>query len=123
MVAVTGPHGGITWYPSDALVVDRIDGFSPGDILQNRRHAGTVVQHQGNGVYYLLIGTGFGAWATASPSVLMGNKMPVERRGEYAMACLCDAQGAIGWIPSDQVKVIQIQGQSPSEALAVGTRE
>lgn len=118
MVAVTGPRGGVTWYPSEALIVDRVDGFAPGDILHHQRKVGTVVQHQQSGVYYLLLGTGFGAFATARPGLIMGNQMPIEKRGEYAMVCLCDATGAIGWMPSDAVKVLQVHGQTLNEALA-----
>lgn len=117
MVAVTGPNGGIAWYRSEALVVVSIDDHTPAHILHHQREVGTVVQHLRTGAFYLLVGTGFGAFATARPSALMGNTRPIQSQGQQAMVCVCDDRGDIGWMPSQEVAVFQVDGCSVEQAL------
>ena len=117
MLAVTGPNGAIAWYRSESLVVVSVDDHRPADILHHQREIGTVLQHLPSGAFYLLIGTGFGAFASARPSALMGNTRPVQTQGQQAMVCVCDDQGHIGWMPSPQVAVFQVDGRSVEQAL------
>ncbi len=117
MVAVTGPNGAIAWYRSESLVVVSVDDHTPADILHHQREVGTVIQQLRTGAFYLLLGTGFGAFASARPSALMGNTRPVETRGQQAMVCVCDDRGNIGWMPSHEVAIFQVDGHSVDEAL------
>lgn len=78
----------------------------------------TIVEEVNSRQRYVVIGTGFGAYNAVSPHVLLGSLSPNREKGEYTMICVCDAYGAVGWLYSDSVRVVSVDGQHPTELLS-----
>ena len=77
----------------------------------------TIVKHIESGDKYILLGTGFGAYKATRPSLFFGNWAPAEEGGQVTMVAVCNAEGQIGWIHSDELEVIEVDGTSPVELL------
>ena len=78
---------------------------------------GIIVEHKDAGKKYILLGTGFGAFKASRPSVFFGDWLPKEESGELTMVAVCDDQGQIGWIRSEELTVVQVEGRRPAEML------
>ena len=76
-----------------------------------------IVKHIESGEKYLLLGTGFGAYKATRPSVFFGSLLPKEEAGQVTMVAVSNAQGQIGWIHSNELQVVQVDGISPGELL------
>ena len=76
----------------------------------------TVVRHV-NGVRYVLLGTGFGAFQSKKPNWFLGDLMADTSEGQCSMACICDATGTIYWVDSSQLFVESVDGKPASEIL------
>ncbi len=72
----------------------------------------TIVVHERTGNRYALIGTGFGAFKASRPSFFGGNLFPHEEEGQVPIAAVCDKNGVIRWLLTDELKVIAINGES-----------
>lgn len=72
----------------------------------------TVVKHTDSGNKYILLGSGFGAYQSKKPNWLFGNYMSDTDEGQYAMVCVCDSEGKVGWIESSNVVVETVDGQA-----------
>lgn len=72
----------------------------------------TMVTHTPTGTKYALLGTGFGAYQSKKPNWFFGDLMADTTEGQYAMVCVCDCNGKIGWLESSEVIVESIDGQS-----------
>jgi hypothetical protein len=77
----------------------------------------TIVEHTRTGDRYILLGAGHARWATSRPHRVWQDISPVEQQGDESIVCLCDAQGTIGWAKPENLKVISVDGQTPSDAL------
>tara|TARA_R110002073_G_scaffold118918_3_gene258919 strand:+ start:2761 stop:3012 length:252 start_codon:yes stop_codon:yes gene_type:complete len=77
----------------------------------------TIIQHTPTGGHYILIGTGYGQWASSRPNRLLGDISPTDQRGEQHLLCVCDEEGHIFWTSSDDAKVVAVGNQSPTHAL------
>jgi len=77
----------------------------------------TIVIHYATNQKFVLVGAGFGAFQSKKPNWLMGNLMSDTSEGQYAMSCVCDQHGDIGWVESSQLTVVSVDGVSPSELL------
>lgn len=78
----------------------------------------TIVRVKSTGEKGILVGTGFGAFKAARPSLLFGNLAPTEQAGELPTAAIADAKGSIRWAYTDDVEVLTVDGVSPRQALA-----
>ncbi|MEM7271762.1 MAG: hypothetical protein AAF962_08550 [Actinomycetota bacterium] len=78
----------------------------------------TIVEEVTSGNRYVLLGAGFGAYNAVSPHVLLGSLAPNREKGEYTMICVCDAYGQVGWLYSESVRVVSVDGQLPTELLS-----
>lgn len=76
-----------------------------------------IVKHEALGIEYVLIGTGYSFYKDSIPSPLGGSFFPDVEEGEVKMVAVCDALGAISWLPTDEVKVISIDGILVSQIL------
>ncbi len=76
------------------------------------------VRHKESGKRFLLVGAGFGAWASARPDRILGNILPAEEKGTLPRVAICDAEGNIEWVRSDEVSVVEIDGATPADLLA-----
>ena len=77
----------------------------------------TIVEHTATGKKYLLLGTGFGAYKATRPSLFFGNLAPSEEEGISPMTAVCNDNGKILWINSHEMKVIEVDGVKPGQAL------
>ena len=77
----------------------------------------TIVKHVKTGQRYLLLGSGFGAYQSKKPNWFWGDLMADLEEGQYAMVCVCDQAGRIGWLESSQVAVESVDGMAVSEAF------
>ena len=77
----------------------------------------TIVMHKASGTKYVLLGTGFGAFKASRPSVFFGNLLPDEESGELTMVAVCDSKGNIGWIHSEELIVVEVDGKAPGEMV------
>jgi len=64
----------------------------------------TFVEHRMSGELFVLIGSGFGAYQSAKQGEMRPDK------GNYPMVCVCDRMGTLGWLRSESIKVINIDG-------------
>jgi hypothetical protein len=78
----------------------------------------TIVQHKQTKGLFVLIGTGFGAWHSSRPDVLFGDVALSGDTGSTALVAVAGVTGEVGWVPSDQVVVVSIDGKTPHEHLS-----
>ena len=72
----------------------------------------TIVKHTETGDKYVLLGSGFGAYQSKKPNWLFGDLMADTAEGQYAMICVCNPEGRIGWLESSKVIVDTVDGQA-----------
>ena len=77
----------------------------------------TIVVHKTNGARYVVVGSGYGAWESKSPSFWWGNLAPTISSGGIALVAVCDERGEIGWLPSHELLAVEIDGKSPQAWL------
>ena len=77
----------------------------------------TIVRSKKNQQKFVLLGSGFGAYQSKKPNWFFGDLMADTDQGQYAMVCVCDASGRIGWLESSDVEVVSVEGQSPGSIL------
>ena len=65
---------------------------------------------------FAMLGSGFGAYQSKKPNWFFGDLMADTDEGQYAMICVCTAEGKIGWLDSSDVVVESIDGQ-PVESV------
>ena len=75
----------------------------------------TIVERKDTHERFVLIGTGFGMAHASQPGVIFGSLLPDEKESEETMLCIADRDGEIAWVPSDRMRVIEIDGKSPGE--------
>jgi hypothetical protein len=67
----------------------------------------TVVMHKESETNYLLVGTGYGMWATDKPGFMgLGDF----KDGYVSVVFVCDASGTIGRFPADELVVVSVDG-------------
>jgi len=78
----------------------------------------TIVRHTNNGIRYVLLGSGFGAFQSKKPNWFLGDLMADTTEGQHAMSCICDDSGQIYWVESAQLVVESVDGKSAYELLS-----
>ena len=76
-----------------------------------------VVEEKKTGERYVLLGTGFGAYQSMKEGIFFGDLLPDIDKGQFAMVCVSNGDGKIGWFKSHEVRVITIDGRSPGDLL------
>jgi hypothetical protein len=77
----------------------------------------TIVVHRPSGHRYVLIGSGYGAWATSTPGVFFGNLAPREQGNQATLIAVTGVNGEIGWVPSNELLVVSVDGKTPQQIL------
>ncbi|MDJ0833581.1 MAG: hypothetical protein QNJ69_08685 [Gammaproteobacteria bacterium] len=72
----------------------------------------TIVKHTESGEKYVLLGSGFGAYQSKKPNWFFGDLMADTDEGQYAMICVCNSEGQIGWLESSKVVVDTVDGKA-----------
>ncbi|MCG8501252.1 MAG: hypothetical protein MJB12_12685 [Firmicutes bacterium] len=73
------------------------------------------VKHRSTGKIYILLGTGLGAYKATRPGLFFGNLLPEEESGTLERAAVCDESGNIGWCPTTELCVYEIDGKKIEE--------
>lgn len=83
----------------------------------------TVVEHKPTGRRFLLIGAGYGMFASSRPSFIGGALFPTTSEETMPLIAVTDATGQIGWLASSDLRVVRIDGVKPGvvEGLSVLT--
>ena len=76
---------------------------------------GVIVRHNRSDKEYVLVGAGFGAYTSATPSLIPGNLFPAEDEGTLPGGALCDEDGRIEWVLLEEITVLSIDGEAPEE--------
>jgi hypothetical protein len=77
----------------------------------------TIVRSKKNNDRFVLLGSGFGAYQSKKPHVFFGNWIADTDEGQYAMVCVCNAEGQIGWLDSSAVVVESVDGRAVEALL------
>jgi hypothetical protein len=80
-----------------------------------------IVKHMDTNKRYILLGTGYGLAESARPSMIFGDFIPTEKSSCHQMLCVCDAMGAVAWLPSKDVKVVEVDGVKVEEHPSIST--
>ena len=75
-----------------------------------------IVLHRETGLRFVLIGTGYGMYKSSMPGVV-GHLTPIEDRGEKGLVAVCDSKGTIHWCDSQDLRVVSVDGKTPTELL------
>jgi len=75
------------------------------------------VEHKETHDLFVLISGGFGAYQSAIPNGTGGAK---ENTRTFALVCLCDREGNIGWLDSSKLKVIHVDGTDIKDLSDLG---
>ena len=78
----------------------------------------TIIQYTKTGNHYILLGAGYGQWASARPNRVLGDLFAHEQKGDQHILCVCDPDGKIYWVHPDDAFVVATDNQSPALALS-----
>ena len=76
-----------------------------------------VVEEIKTGKRFVLLGTGFGAYQSMNSNVMFGEIISDVDKGQFAMVCVSNREGEIGWFESHEVRVVSVDGKNPHEIL------
>jgi hypothetical protein len=77
----------------------------------------TIIQYTKTGDHYILLGAGYGQWATARANRLLGDLIPTDQQGDLHLLCICDSAGKVFWANPEDTVVVSVGNQSPAHAL------
>ena len=77
----------------------------------------TIVRNTKTNERFVLLGSGFGAYQSKKPNWFFGDMIADTDEGQYAMVCVSNAEGKIGWLESSDVVVESIDGHSVTSLL------
>ena len=77
-----------------------------------------IVKHLLTGKNYILIGTGFAAYKTANHTHFIANRISKPEEGEITMVAVCDENGHLSWLNSDEIEIVEIDGNLPQNILS-----
>jgi len=77
----------------------------------------TIVKQITTDKKFILIGTGFAAYKTSKPSTFMVNRICKAGQGVIPMVAVCNESGEISWMNTDEIKIVDIDGNLPLNIL------
>jgi hypothetical protein len=77
----------------------------------------TIVRDIESGKVYVLIGTSYTYYKDSGPSFLSGDLFSRDER-VFCLAALSDERGVMRWLPTEQLKVIEVNGVKVDDVLA-----
>jgi hypothetical protein len=76
-----------------------------------------IVRHEESKQVYVLVGTSYSYYKDSRPSFFGGDLFPHEEEGLFDQVAVADASGKIRWLPTGQVRVIEIDGKKVEDIL------
>lgn len=83
----------------------------------------TVIIHNHTGKHYILVGVSYSYYKDSRPSFFGGDLFLHEEEGKFELAAVCDEKGTIGWLPMDELTVVEIDSSVPNEILKKYVKE
>jgi len=81
----------------------------------------TIATHRESGARYVLLGTGIRTFTPSAPLADAARRkqggIEAPRAVPITMVAVCDAEGAIVWYRSEELLIVEIDGQTPAAAL------
>jgi hypothetical protein len=77
----------------------------------------TIVRDIESGKVYVLIGTSYTYYKDSGPSFLSGDLFARNER-VFCLAALSDERGMMRWLPTEQLKVVEVNGVKVDDVLA-----
>ena len=77
----------------------------------------TIVRDIESGKIYVLIGTSYTYYKDSGPSFLSGDLVARDEQ-VFCLAALSDERGVMRWLPTEQLKVIEVNGVKVDDVLA-----
>ncbi len=77
----------------------------------------TIVKLKNSNRHAILVGVGYGMYKSARANAFLGDLFPTEQKGESQMAAVSTATGDILWCRSEDLEIVSIDGEKPSELL------
>ncbi|MBP1989093.1 hypothetical protein [Paenibacillus eucommiae] len=74
-----------------------------------------IVQHRETKQAYIMLGTSYAAYVDSRSSFLGGALFPHRESGELPLAAVCSESGKIEWFLTEDLVVIEVDGQKLSE--------
>ncbi len=81
----------------------------------------TIVRHHDDGADYILLGAGYGLYKSSRPSFFFGNLAPTEDSSSYSLVLISDGTGKVGWVRSEDITVVTVDGKAPADLLQAGS--
>lgn len=76
-----------------------------------------ILQHLTNGNEYVFLGIGLEGLKTSIPSRVLGEFFAKDDPDKSKLIAACDSFGKIVWLSINDVIVVEVDGQKPSEIL------
>ena len=77
----------------------------------------TILEQVGSGRRFVLLGAGYGMYQSSRPNAFFGDWVPTTKEGTETVLAVCNAEGRIGWVHSEEVRVVSVEGVAPGEVL------
>lgn len=77
----------------------------------------TVVWHEKSQGKFVVLGAGFGATEVTKAHWLVGEDHVKRTSQQHTLICVADAYNKVGWIQSNELTVISVDGYSPADLL------
>ena len=78
----------------------------------------TIVKIRGKDYHAILLGVGYGMFEASRPGMIFGDLFPSEKSGESMMAAVSTSEGKILWCNSEDLEVVEVDGDKPSTLLS-----
>lgn len=80
----------------------------------------TIVRRRKSDEFYVLIGTGLGAYRATESQWLFGQIAAEEDSDVLPVVAVSDAEGTILWIAAEEIEVVSVDGKTPAELVGAG---
>ncbi len=77
-----------------------------------------IVEKKKTGRRYIYLGSGFGMDKDRQSNSILGSLGSFDIEEIDKLICVCDESGTLEWIESDELKVIEVNGENPANVLA-----
>jgi hypothetical protein len=78
----------------------------------------TIAKLRSTGRHVIVVGAGYGMHSSARPGKLLGEMFPAESSGDARLIAVATVSGEVCWCPSEEIEIVEIDGETPAELLA-----
>lgn len=74
-----------------------------------------IVENKKTSEKYILLGSGYGLYQSKKPNWFLGDLLADTEQGSTQALCVCDKNGQVFWLSSENAHIISVDGKSPQE--------